>query len=61
MPCCRGHQCDYCATCKLGVCCGDSGGKSREREATPIGEPRLRPSEMPAPTPAKPGSVPVPV
>lgn len=59
MPCCAGHTCDYCSTCKLGVCCGDSGGKQAEPGAYPIGEPRTRPSEAPVEAPSKPGSVPV--
>lgn len=36
MPCCNGHTCDYCATCKLGVCCGDKGGGGHDPEAQPI-------------------------
>jgi len=59
MPCCAGHTCDRCATCQLGVCCGDSGGKTQEPRGVPVGEPHRRPSETPVEAPAKPGSVPV--
>lgn len=58
MPCCAGHHCDRCATCQLGVCCGDSGGKTVEPFAEPISTP-TRPSTAPVAVPSKPGSVPV--
>jgi hypothetical protein len=59
MPCCSGHTCDYCATCKLGVCCNE--GKSRPQYdpvGVPIGVPRTRPSE-PATAPQTRPAVPV--
>jgi len=60
MPCCSGHTCDYCATCKLGVCCNEGKGRPQhDPVGVPIGEPRTRPQTMPQVAPAKPGSVPV--
>lgn len=59
MPCCNGHSCDRCATCQLGVCCGDSGGKTHVPEAQPIDQPQRRPNSVPLEAPTKPGSVPI--
>jgi hypothetical protein len=50
MPCCSGHSCDMCATCKLGVCCGDSGYHPTEPHGVPIGEPQRRTSPVEVPT-----------
>lgn len=61
MPCCSGHRCDRCATCQLGVCCGDRGGTTQDPHARPIGEPQTRPNVQPIEAPTKPGSVPVEV
>lgn len=51
MPCCEGHTCDYCATCKLGVCCNEGrGAPSGDPFADPIREPGRRTAPAEAPT-----------